>query len=128
MLPRERQVHLNKPTSTICIILASVTCAVIVKSCNVTESRKTGRYGHWPWDRYRQPLMSPGGILGSRLNRQLSERGVQRLVRYAAMARAGIGPGFHGSGIKGAIRTILSDPQRPHRCRVEDETILQFSQ
>ena len=38
--------------------------------------------------------MSPGEILGSRLNRQLSERGSQRLVRYAAMASAGIGPGF----------------------------------
>jgi hypothetical protein len=72
--------------------------------------------------------MSPGGILGSCLNRQLSKRGSQRLVRYAVMARAGTGPGFHGSGIKGAIRTILSDPQRPHRCRAEDETIVQFSQ
>ena len=79
---------------------------------------------------YRSPQtpMSPGRILGSCLNRQLSKRGSQRLVRYAAMARAGIGPGFHGSGIKGAIRTSLSDPQRPHRCRAEDETILQFSQ
>ena len=72
--------------------------------------------------------MSPGEILGSRLNRQLSERGSQRLVRYAAMASAGIGPGSHGSGIKGASRTILSDPQRPHRWLADDETVLQFSQ
>jgi hypothetical protein len=69
-----------------------------------------------------------GRNLGPRLNRQLSKRGSLRLVRYAAMARASIGPGSHGSGIKGAIRTILSDPQRPHRCRAEDETIVQFSQ
>ena len=72
--------------------------------------------------------MSPGGILGSHLNRQLSERRSQLFVRYAAMARDGIGPGSHGSGIKGAIRKILSDPQRPHRCRAEEETIVQFSQ
>jgi hypothetical protein len=69
-----------------------------------------------------------GGILGSRLNRQLSVRGSQRLVRYAVKASAGAGPGSHGSGMRGAIRTILSDPQRPHRCLAEDETISQFSQ
>jgi hypothetical protein len=62
------------------------------------------------------------------LNPQLPIRDSQPFVRYAVMARAGTGPGFHGSGIKGAIRTILSDPQRPHRCRAEDETIVQFSQ
>ena len=71
---------------------------------------------------------SPGEILGSRLNCQLSERGSLRSVRYAANASAETGPGSHGSGIKGASRTILPDPQRPHRCRAEDETILQFSQ
>ena len=72
--------------------------------------------------------MSPGQILGSRLKRQLSERRSPVFVRYAVMARAGTGPGSHGSGIKGAIRTILSDPQRPHRSQAEEETILQFSQ
>ena len=72
--------------------------------------------------------MSPGGILGSRLNRQLSKRGPPQLARYAAEARAGIGPGSHGSGIRGANRAIRSDPQRPHRSRPEDEIIVQFSQ
>ncbi len=62
------------------------------------------------------------------LNRRVSNRGSQRFARYAAKVRVGAGPGSHGSGIKGAIRTILSDPQRPHRCRAEDETIVQFSQ
>jgi len=48
--------------------------------------------------------------------------------RYAANAAAGVGPGSHGSVSSGASPTVLSDPQRPHRRRAEDETILQFSQ
>jgi hypothetical protein len=40
MLPRERQVHLNKPISTICIILASVCCDCEELQCySVTENR-----------------------------------------------------------------------------------------
>ena len=61
-------------------------------------------------------------------NRRVSDRGSQQPDGYAADASAGTGPGSHGSGIKGANRTILSEPQRPHRCRAEEETILQFSQ
>ena len=61
-------------------------------------------------------------------NRRVSKRGPPQLAHYAAEARAGIGPGSHGSGIRGANRTICSDPHNPQRCRAEDETISQFSQ
>jgi hypothetical protein len=61
-------------------------------------------------------------------NRRVSNRGPLRSARYAAKAGAGAGPGSHGSGIRGANRTVCSDPHIPHRCRAEEETIAQFSQ
>lgn len=41
---------------------------------------------------------------------------------------AGGVPGSKGPENRGASSTIRSDPQRPHRCRVEVETVSQFSQ
>ena len=47
---------------------------------------------------------------------------------YAAIIAAGAGPGFQGSGMKRANRTIFSDPQSPQRRPADVETVSQFSQ
>jgi hypothetical protein len=56
-------------------------------------------------------------------------------LNYAANLKAdaneaagGGDPGSGGHEKRIASPTILSDPQTPHRCRAEEEIILQFSQ